>query len=1055
VTRKKFKGVILDLDGVVTGTARVHGLAWESMFNDYLKDRADRDGTPYIPFDPEGDYLEYVDGKPRMKGVESFLESRGIQLPFGDYDDPPEKETVCGLGNRKNKDFQVILRKEGPDVFESTINFIKACKKRKIKIGVASSSRNCKLILELGHIEKYFETRVCGIVSRELNLKGKPDPDIFVVAARNLGLQPHECVVVEDAISGVQAGKNGNFGLTLGIAREINGDTLIQNGADLVVSDMSEISVAEIQAWFDKGLVTDGWNLTYNYFDPADEKLRETLTAIGNGYLGNRGSFEGESASDVHYPGTYIAGVYNKLATMVGGKRIYNNDFVNCPNWTSVELAIGSSDYVSLLKMTILSYKHGLDIKEGVVARTIIVKDTRGRVTRIKTRRIASMHDPHLCALQFDVTPLNYSGEIRIRSALDGRIINDNVARYRELNQKHLAPIAQGKIGHTVFLHTETKRSKYQIVMHAKTFVYQGKRRIRPAGEIQKGKGYIAEIFTLNVAENTTCRLEKIVSIFTSFDDGIKNPRPEGRRALSRVKSFSEVYRPHVRAWANIWKIADIRIEGDRFMQKAARLHIYHLLVAASPHNVRIDAGITARGLHGEAYRGHVFWDELYILPFYNLRFPRISKALLMYRYRRLNGARQYAAENGYRGAMYPWQTADGSDEETQSVHYNPADDSWGPDLSRRQRHVSIAIFYNVWRYVEDTGDRRFLLQYGAEMMLEIARFWASIAQWDDGSGRYSIAGVMGPDEFHEKLPGSEVPGIKDNAYTNIMVVWLLEKAMEVIDSLSSDALQRLKERIGFEIQETKKWQEIRRKLNVVMTEDGIISQFDGYMGLKELNWDHYREKYNNIHRMDRILKAEGDSPDAYKVAKQADTLMTYYVLSPDAVSDILTRLGYPAMDPVDLMKKNYAYYEQRTSHGSTLSKVVHAIISSYMDNAETAWQWFMEAMESDIYDTQGGTTPEGIHCGVMAGTLDVITRYFVGIDFSKQVPQITPNLPRHWKRLVMEVRRRKVRYHIDLSQDKIKLTVNGAAKKRQPVKVNGRTVRLSGGKTRTIGLRN
>ena len=1052
--RKNFKGVILDLDGVVTGTARVHGLAWESMFNDYLKEKADRDGTPFVPFDQEGDYLEFVDGKPRMKGVESFLESRGIQLPFGDYDDPPDKETVCGLGNRKNKDFQKILRKEGPDVFESTINFIKACRQKSIKVGVASSSRNCELILELGNLGKYFETRVCGIVSHELNLKGKPDPDIFVVAARNLGLQPHECVVVEDAISGVQAGKIGNFGLTLGIAREIASETLIQNGADLVVSDMSEISLDEIQTWFDEGIVADGWNLTYNHFNPADEKLRETLTAIGNGYLGNRGSFEGESASDVHYPGTYIAGVYNKLATKVGGKLIYNNDFVNCPNWTLVELAIGCSGYVSPLKMKILSYKHRLDIKKGVVARTMVVKDTCGRITRISSRRIASMYDPHLCALQFDVTPLNYSGAIRLRSALEGRIINDNVARYRELNQKHLSPVSQGKAGRTVFLHTETNRSKYQIVMHAKTIVYQGKRRIRSACEIQRRKGYIAEIFTLNVAENTTCRLEKIVSIFTSLDEGVKDLRTAGSQSLSKIKSFKDVYRPNVRSWAKIWKVADIRIDGDRFMQKAARLHIYHLLVAASPHNVRIDAGITARGLHGEAYRGHVFWDELYILPFYNLRFPQISKALLMYRYRRLNGARQYAAENGYRGAMYPWQTADGSDEETQSVHYNPADGSWGLDLSRRQRHVSIAIFYNVWRYVEDTGDRQFLRQYGAEMMLEIARFWASIAQWDDGSGRYSIAGVMGPDEFHEKLPGSEVPGVKDNAYTNIMVVWLLEKAMEVIDSLSSNAFKRLKEKIGFEIKETKKWQEICQKLNVVVTENGIIGQFDGYMKLKELNWDHYREKYDNIHRMDRILKAEGDSPDAYKVAKQADTLMTYYVLPPETVGDILTQLGYPIMDPVDVMKKNYAYYEQRTSHGSTLSKVVHAIISSYMDNEETAWQWFVEAMESDILDTQGGTTPEGIHCGVMAGTLDVITRYFVGIDFSKQVPRITPHLPRHWKRLVMEVRHRKVRYHIDLSQDKIKLTVKGATKARQPVKVNGRTTILSGGKTRTIGIR-
>jgi beta-phosphoglucomutase family hydrolase len=250
VTKKRVKGVILDLDGVVTGTARVHSLAWESMFNNYLKEKADRDGTPFVPFDKEGDYLKYVDGKPRIKGVESFLESRGNQLPFGDYDDPPDKETVCGLGNRKNNDFQKILRKEGPDVFESTISFIKACRQRGIKIGVASSSRNCKLILELGNIEKYFETRVCGIVSRELNLKGKPDPDIFVLAAKNLGLQPHECVVVEDAISGVQAGVRGNFGLVLGVARKGNERELKLNGADIVVTDIREIDIDRIERWF-------------------------------------------------------------------------------------------------------------------------------------------------------------------------------------------------------------------------------------------------------------------------------------------------------------------------------------------------------------------------------------------------------------------------------------------------------------------------------------------------------------------------------------------------------------------------------------------------------------------------------------------------------------------------------------------------------------------------------------------------------------------------------------------------------------------------------------
>jgi beta-phosphoglucomutase family hydrolase len=1050
---KKFKGVIFDLDGVITGTARVHGLAWESMFNDYLKMVAERDGTPFIPFDRDKDYLDYVDGKPRMDGVKSFLESRGIHLPFGDYDDPPDQETVCGLGNRKNKDFQEVLRREGPDVFESSIAFIKKCKKQGIKIGVASSSRNCELILELGKIEKYLETRVCGIVSRELNLKGKPDPDIFITAAQRLGLKPGECVVVEDAISGVQAGKNGNFGLTLGIARDIEGDTLIKHGADIVVTDMAEISVETIREWFEKGIETDGWNLVYDTFDPSDEKLREALTAVGNGYLGTRGSYEGEHASNVHYPGTYIAGIYNKPASVVAGKRIYNNDFVNCPNWTLIEFAIGESGYTSPLKMNILSYQQKLNLKEGVMQRTLICKDGAGRITRIQSFRIASMADPHLCALKFDITPLNYSDTLHIRSGLDGTIINDNVARYRQLQSKHLTPVSQGQTKSGIYLHVQTTQSRYQIVMQAATTMYASGKPIRALKSIVQKKGYIAENLTLDARENTTYSLEKRVSVFTSRDQGVADLYRAATQAIGRVNTFEDIYKPHTHAWAAIWKKADIRIDGDRFMQKVARLHIYHLLVTASPHNKNIDAGITARGLHGEAYRGHIFWDELYILSFYNLRFPEISKALLMYRYKRLEGARQYADENGYQGAMYPWQTADGGDEETQIVHYNPANDTWGPDLSRRQRHVSIAVFYNVWRYVADANDNKFLHAYGAEIMLDIARFWASIASLNATTGKYSIEGVMGPDEFHEKLPHSNTYGLKDNAYTNIMVVWLLEKAMEVINHMPSTTLKRVKEKIGLNIEEVEKWKDICTKMNVIMTDSGIISQFEGYFDLKELDWDYYRKKYDNIHRMDRILKAEGNTPDAYKVAKQADTLMTFYVLPPEAVARILKQLGYAVDDPIALLKRNYQYYEQRTSHGSTLSKVVHAVLSSYMSAKETAWDWFVEAMKSDIYDTQGGTTPEGIHCGVMAGTLDVITRYFAGIDFSKPIPEFNPHLPDHWNALAMKVCNRNIWYDVKLTPKQLTLTASGKFKTPLVVKVQGKTVKLTVGKARVIRI--
>ncbi len=1052
----KFKGVVLDLNCVITGTARVHNLAWESVLNGYLKTIAKRARKPFVPFDREKDYPEFVDGKPRMNGVKSFLESRGLELPFGNYEDSPDKETVCALGNRENVKFQEVLRREGADVSDSTINFIKNCRKTGSKVGVVSSSRNCKLILELGKIEQYFDTWVCGKVSHELNLKSKPDPAIFVVAAANLGLKPGECVIVGNTISGVRAGRNGNFGLTLGISGKIDGDTLLRHGADIVVRDMAEMTIDRIKEWFEKDIEADGWNLTYSTFVPEEERLRETLTAAGNGYMGVRGHYECEKASNFHYPATYISGIYNKLAATVGGKRIYNNALVNCPNWTQIEFAIGRAAFISPLKMNILSYEHKLNMKEGVMERTLVCKDGTGRITLLHSYRIVSMTDAHLAAIKFEITPLNYDATIHLRSAIDCRIINDNAPRYRQLNSKHLAPISQRKIVDGIYLSAKTVRSKYKIVMTAKTFVNQGGQPLRCKKAVARKRGWIAQIVTLKARRNITYTIEKIVSVYTSRDKEIDNPRRHSIRALSDasgIKSFDDVFTPHQRAWTKIWNKADIQIDGDRFAQKVARLHTYHLLISASPHNKDIDAGISSRGLHGEACRGYVFWDELFILPFYNYRLPRISKALLMYRYNRLDKARQYARENGYQGAMYPWQSADSGDEETRMVRFNSDDGTWRPDLNCRQRHVSIAIFYNVWRYIYDTDDHQFMQRYGAEMMLDIARFWASIVQFDENKGKYSIKDVMGPDEFHGKEPDFSDHGVKDNAYTNILVVWVLEKAVEVLRILSTRTRNRLKTKIGLDEHEITQWKDICKKMNVILSEDGIISQFDGYFELKELDWERYREKYGNICRIDHILKQEGDLPDKYKIAKQADTLMTFYVLPPTDVARILAQSGYVIDDPIELLNRNYQYYKRRTSRGSTLSKVIHAILAGNLKDEKTVWEWFTAAMKSDIYNTQGGTTPGGIHCGVMAGTLDIITRYFAGFDFSQKIPQIRPNLPKHWTRLSMKVCHRKMWYSVEFFQHQIKVTLNGKTRVPLTVAVNGKTVKITSGQTRTVRI--
>ncbi len=1049
----KCKGVVFDLDGVITKTARVHAMAWEKTFNTYLKKAAENEGKRYVAFDRERDYLRYVDGKPRAEGVKSFLESRKIEIPYGEFDDSPEQDTVCGLGNRKNLDFQDMLLQEGPNVFDSSVRFIKELKKRGVRVGVASSSKNCKLILELAHLEDLFETRVDGEISLGLKLKGKPAPDIFVTAAANLGLFPRECVVVEDAISGVQAGRNGNFGLVLGVARNINGELLTQNGADVVVKDLSEINLSMVEEWFDKGIEKDNWEIRYSVYRQKEEKLRETLTSVGNGYLASRGCFEGERASDNHYPGTYMAGIYNNVPTDFQGRKIYNNDLVNCPNWTRIDFKLGNGHYISPLRMNLLSYTQSLNMREGLMERSFVCKDALGRLTRIHSQRIASMADPHMCAISYEITPLNYSEKITVRSSLDGAVINDGVARYRQLNSKHLARVAQGAHRQGLFLHMKTNRSNHHICVSAKTRICEEGRSIRVQKQVLNEDSFVYEELSFWAKENITYRVEKIAGIYTSRDPGVADPRKSSIAAVSRVKDIQSILKPHKRAWAALWDKADIRIQGDRLVQKITRLHIYHLLVTASHHNQKIDAGMPARGLHGEAYRGHIFWDEIFILPFYSRHFPDIAKSLLMFRYRHLDAARRYAKQHGHSGAMYPWQTADDGREETQEIHYNPKSGNWDPDLSRRQRHVSIAIFYNVFKYAVHTGDHDFLHQYGAEMMLEIARFWASFAKYDNHTGRYHIGGVMGPDEFHEKLPYVHEPGLKDNAYTNIMVVWLLEKTMDMLLDLPPKVLMHLKSKTGFDMAEIDKWKEMTKKINIVMLNDSVISQFDGYKDLKELDWQAYRKKYGDIHRMDRILKSEGDSPDAYKVAKQADVLMMFFTLTPKEVMHIFNDLGYRMDDPRKVLSDNYEYYERRTSHGSTLSKVVHAIVSTFIHDDQTTWDWFIEALVSDLHDTQGGTTVEGIHTGVMAGTVNLIVRRFAGISLSGKMPHIYPDLPAHWAGLAFKMYHRKVWYELEFAKGGMFIKAIDKGRKPIIIKFFHREVKLTPGQTRFLKI--
>ena len=288
-SKYSFKSVIFDLDGVVTKTALVHAAAWKEAFDDYLHLRERRDKEPFREFTHQNDYLPYVDGKPRYEGVQSFLESRGINIPYGEPTDPSDTETICGIGNKKNAKFCQVLRAKGVEVYPSTIELIKELEASGVKIGVASSSKSCKEILEVAKIENFFKTRVDGVVSVEMGLKGKPEGDIFVTAAFNLGTIPAESIVVEDASSGVAAGRNGGFGLVIGLARENNQKELLANGADLVVTDLSEINLGLIEQWFHKKPrdLFQNWDKESEKIESLQGKEKGTGAIINPFYLGS------------------------------------------------------------------------------------------------------------------------------------------------------------------------------------------------------------------------------------------------------------------------------------------------------------------------------------------------------------------------------------------------------------------------------------------------------------------------------------------------------------------------------------------------------------------------------------------------------------------------------------------------------------------------------------------------------------------------------------------------------------------------------------------------
>ncbi|HEY4629917.1 MAG TPA: HAD-IA family hydrolase, partial [Blastococcus sp.] len=741
----QFRGAIFDVDGVLVDSP--HELAWREAFRDLMEgDWADiRDQTSWTAerFTPAV-YQQVMAGRPRMEGARAAMEHFGV----------PDIDARIDQYAAAKQEHVVKLIEEGRFMaFPDALRFIVDVKSMGTKVAAASSSKNAKLFLERIRLDLFAaEQRIdCDFIHDGMTLaeifdadisgrdfpRGKPDPTIFLTAAEELGLDPADCFVTEDASSGIQAAKAAGMA-GLGVARLDDRDLLEEAGADLVVTTLDDVSRRALRqgrleerraaAEMRRRLTQQPpsvWTLVYESFDPARQGLREALCAVGNGYTVTRGALPEAEADDVNYPGTYVAGLYDRAQTEVAGRMVENEDLVNVPNWLPLRFRIAGGNWFDARGADVVEHRFELDMRHGVLNRQLTWDDAEGRRTSMTQSRFVSMKDEHLAGLLTTFTAENWSGRLEVFSGLDGRVVNAGVKRYRDLNSRHLEVLGQGEVDQeTVDLQVETLQSRIRVAVAARTRVFRDGQPVETERRPVEEPGYVGQELGLDLEEGRPVSLEKVAALYTSRDRAISESRDDARLAATSAEDLSGLLARHEGAWNSLWNRFDVELDSaNEWTETVLHLHIFHLLQTISPHTQHLDVGVPARGWHGEAYRGHVFWDELFIFPFFNFERPSLASALLQYRYDRLGMARAAARAEGYEGAMFPWQSGATGREETQTVHLNPKSGRWLPDHSHNQRHVNIAIAYNVWQHYMVTGSTGFLRFTGAELLIEIARF--------------------------------------------------------------------------------------------------------------------------------------------------------------------------------------------------------------------------------------------------------------------------------------------------------------------------------------------
>lgn len=697
-------------------------------------------------------------------------------------------------------------------------------------------------------------------------------------------------------------------------------------------------------------------------------RKKETLFTLANGYRGIRGSWEFPSLGE---RGNYIAGVFNEGDPQV-------TELVNCQNPLSFNLYI-DKQLQRLQERNIVDYKRYLNMREAILYSEIIFKNSNGKLTKVSAERFVSRNNVHRWGVKYTIIPLNYSGKIHIENIIDPSVTNNTFDPVNRV--KHLVNIKCYDLKPGIALKTITKDSSIEII-EATTLRSSNtsgnlltNRKVREIGE------GISELYEISVTAGNSYIIEKYGVTYTSRDT-MKNPYDLLVNNLHQYvyDSLEKELLLHKARWEELWEIIDIEIRGDDEAQVALRFNLFHL--ASSAYDGDNLVSIAAKALHGEGYKGHVFWDtEIFMLPFFIYTVPQVAKSLLLYRYNMLNGARKNAYKNGYKGAQFPWESAEDGVEVTPKWGYGFHGEAIRIWTGEEEFHINGDIALAIWQYYRATLDRDFLLNHGIEMLFEIAQFWGSRVTYCEKRDRYEINKVIGPDEFHEH--------VNNNFYTNYLAKWSLEKACllkKQLEEENNSIFHNLSNHLGLTNEDFEKWREVSSKMYIPYCEDSnLIEEFEGYFQLIDIPISDYDK--NQMPVWPDLL---GNKLEETQLIKQADVLLLMFLLGEEF--------------DIETQKANYQYYEKRTMHKSSLSPSIYSIMGLSVGDTQKAYQYFMKTILTDLEDNQGNTE-QGLHGASTGGAWQSAVFGFGGmrVDSQEQLC-FQPWIPPQWQELSYKV---------------------------------------------------